>query len=653
MAKISVIMTTYQAEDSVERAILSVNNTIYRDDIELIIVDDCSKDNTKYIVEELQKEYRNIKFYILDKNSGSPSAPRNLGIEKATGKYITFLDDDDEILADHLLEMVEEVDRQAADFAKGYLLVSDGIKVSTANQIDASKITDNKALIETIFRVMSMNSDFIIRRELLISRNIRYRTDLKIGEDTLFAAEVLSGYPKTIYLDNYFLIHYSVPLQVQNLASTQNWSDKELRNQIRAWKSAYDTLIKSNIDYYELRLAAALRNVMLSIVRYSNGISADTFNSFHEFVKQTEKYTKNRMNLGSRYKQLYDAILSGSYSEYQKESKRRLLINGYDLKFILPVIPYLEHEYEIKIDEWTGHNSHDEKQSKSMLEWADIIWCEWMLGNAVYYSKMKNKNQRLVIRAHRFELGREFGNQIDYEKVNLVFAVGYYYLERFAEKFSIPAKKMRLLSNYIESTIYSKEKSDEAAYHIGLVGILPSRKGLKKGLTLLQELRKADKRFKLCIMGQAPSDVTWIQNNPKERQYFDECDEFIKEHDLSGHIVYGGYVERSLLYKNIGYVLSLSDKEEPESFHLSPAEGACSGSMGLLLNWPGVEYIYPEEVIYESLDEMKEEIIKASKDREYFSGKAKALEDYMIKNYEVNLFLNKLKQYLKFIMIVN
>lgn len=88
---VSIIMPTYNREKTIQIAVDSILNQTYSN-IELIIVDDGSKDKT---IEKLQKiNDERIKIFKLDKNMGANYA-RNFGIKKATGKYITFQDSDD------------------------------------------------------------------------------------------------------------------------------------------------------------------------------------------------------------------------------------------------------------------------------------------------------------------------------------------------------------------------------------------------------------------------------------------------------------------------------------------------------------------------------------------------------------------------------
>ena len=97
---ISVIMPTYNRGYVISNAIDSILNQSYAN-FELIIVDDCSSDNTEEIVRSYQKKDKRIIYIKLDRNSGANYA-RNIGLKKATGDYITFQDSDDISLSNRL-----------------------------------------------------------------------------------------------------------------------------------------------------------------------------------------------------------------------------------------------------------------------------------------------------------------------------------------------------------------------------------------------------------------------------------------------------------------------------------------------------------------------------------------------------------------------
>jgi len=94
--KVSVYLITYNRQALLERAILSVINQTYKN-IELIVVDDCSHDETESFLKSKYKEYNELidfKFYINSKNKGACYS-RNKAIKLSSGRFVTGLDDDD------------------------------------------------------------------------------------------------------------------------------------------------------------------------------------------------------------------------------------------------------------------------------------------------------------------------------------------------------------------------------------------------------------------------------------------------------------------------------------------------------------------------------------------------------------------------------
>lgn len=649
MYNISVIMPTYNAQDTVARAIYSVLDTPRFREIEIIVVDDCSNDDTQNIITQMQQVHENIRLFVMPENSGSPSAPRNLGIEKATGTYITFLDDDDIMDAKRLMDMLDYAIIDNIDFLKGYLMVLDKDGRQTEYNRIEKAFESTEETIKLFVQQFSLGVSIIVRRLMFIEHNIRFDVDLRIGEDLVLNSKLLACCPKIRYIDNFFLYYDRRNIDSSNVSSMQKCGDREISHRITAWQRAQEILSSTSINYNELRLHVGVRDLLLCIVRYSDGISKEVFLKLHEFIQNVHPVIKDKVYISDRYDEIYNAILQGDYETYTICSKRRLLITGYDLKFILPVIPYLEGDYNIRVDEWVAHDVHDKKQSEKMAEWADIIWCEWLLGNAVFYSKIKTRNQRLVIRTHRFEVTRDFGNRVNYDAVDMVFAVVYYYFDKFQKQFNIPATKMRLFPHYADDTIYTTDKSPDARFHIGMVGILPSLKGYQRGLELIKQLRDKDPRFKLYLMGKIPSEVSWVRSDPTEMMYYEKCEAYIKEHNLQDAIVYGGFLPRESLYKDLGYVLSLSDIE---AFHTAIAEGACAGCMGLLLNsWAGVEYVYPKEYICDSIEEMAQRILRASTDTPYYEDQVRVLREFVIDSYGIQKFLENMRLYLKQLFI--
>ena len=89
MKKISVIIPVCDVEEYLDECIESIiNQTIGFNNIELIMVDDGSTDNSYNIMKKYEEQYENIKIYHFDEKSGSAGKPRNKGISMAHGKYL-------------------------------------------------------------------------------------------------------------------------------------------------------------------------------------------------------------------------------------------------------------------------------------------------------------------------------------------------------------------------------------------------------------------------------------------------------------------------------------------------------------------------------------------------------------------------------------
>lgn len=97
---VTVYIPTYNRVELLKRAVQSVQQQTYQN-LEIIIVDDCSTDGTHDYLKILEKEDNRVRYFLKEKNSGA-CVSRNIAIENATGKFITGLDDDDYFYKDRV-----------------------------------------------------------------------------------------------------------------------------------------------------------------------------------------------------------------------------------------------------------------------------------------------------------------------------------------------------------------------------------------------------------------------------------------------------------------------------------------------------------------------------------------------------------------------
>jgi glycosyltransferase involved in cell wall biosynthesis len=289
-----------------------------------------------------------------------------------------------------------------------------------------------------------------------------------------------------------------------------------------------------------------------------------------------------------------------------------ILFAGHNFHFIEDLIDKFSAEgHRVLFDKWTGHKNHNLEQSFEKLGQANIIICEWALGNAVWYSKHVNKFQKLYIRFHRQEIETDFPSQLNLDSIEKVVFVSPLFLSEACRKFDIPEAKTMFIPNYVDTRKYSIAKSDDSDYTLGMVGIVPKMKRFDLALDLLKKLRKVDSRYNLRIKGKLPEDYPWMINREEEMEWYENQFSRLEEDKmLSTAVQFDGWGDDvPQWFNNIGYILSVSDFE---GTHQAVAEGAASGATPIIINWKGAVVIYPHSWCYDGVDSMTSSILEFS-----------------------------------------
>ncbi len=121
----SVIIPTYNRARLIGQTIESVVNQTFQD-FEILVIDDGSTDNTKEVVEKMEKTLDRVHYF--KKRNEERGVARNFGIKKSIGKYLVFLDSDDLMFPNHLSVLFENIQNSQADFiaTKFSFLIHDG-----------------------------------------------------------------------------------------------------------------------------------------------------------------------------------------------------------------------------------------------------------------------------------------------------------------------------------------------------------------------------------------------------------------------------------------------------------------------------------------------------------------------------------------------
>ncbi len=162
MNKISVILTSFNGEKTIEKTIYSIlNQTGINSDftIELICIDDCSYDKTNEIINKFE-----VVTLSTTNNSGGPNAGRNIGLKKATGDYICIADQDDIWHKNKIIKLLPHL-KHAPIVSSGYKLydTSQNNEFTRGNKSESGYIlyTENKTFIKRLTKSISGQSTYL------------------------------------------------------------------------------------------------------------------------------------------------------------------------------------------------------------------------------------------------------------------------------------------------------------------------------------------------------------------------------------------------------------------------------------------------------------------------------------------------------------
>jgi glycosyltransferase involved in cell wall biosynthesis len=215
---VSCIIPTYNREKFLPISIGSVLKQTYKN-WELIIVDDRSTDGTKKLIEKYMKKDKRIK-YVKNIHKQGPSGARNQGIELAKGKYIAFLDSDDEWMSFHLEEMIyylekypDRIDlinasRRKINFKTKKIIKNEMINIS---EYPKYKLENAYILKGDLFNIsfkkrVITNCTMVAKKEII--EKIRFEESLYMNEDSFFIKEILYNKFRVGFLPKYNLNYY-------------------------------------------------------------------------------------------------------------------------------------------------------------------------------------------------------------------------------------------------------------------------------------------------------------------------------------------------------------------------------------------------------------------------------------------------------------
>ena len=352
--KISVLISTFNKREFIDKTLDSLlQQTINKSEFEIILVDDCSTDDTLDIVSSIIDKFENYKLVQLDANSGTPAKPRNLSIDLSIGKYIIFVDGDDWLPNNALEILYNLIDRNNTDYAAGltkYVFDNKtgraGVALSKINQDNADIVNIRKSFYHLAPAGRIIRSSIIKDNKILFPEMI-FGEDLQFFADVLLNVSKISTTKEVVYCANRYSENKSL---VRTEAST-------LINRMNLQMNAYQYLLnkhKNNKSFKNVLVRIINKDILenkffdkrflkdfdelLATLQKSLKIIEKDFNAINYADDELNKYAIKLIQEGDKDK-IYDFL-----SWYRKKDDV-----GYVIKNNITYYKYRDHLFKKKL----------------------------------------------------------------------------------------------------------------------------------------------------------------------------------------------------------------------------------------------------------------------------------------------------------------
>jgi len=239
-------------------------------------------------------------------------------------------------------------------------------------------------------------------------------------------------------------------------------------------------------------------------------------------------------------------------------------------------------------------------ETEKIQKESDIIFCEWGLANAVWYSQNKKENHKLIVRIHAQEVRKpaaKFMKQLNQGAVDKFIFVSEHIRDKAIDMFGIAKKKTIIIPNFVRTDQFFIKNEikplKNRQINLGILGIIPKTKRLDRAVDLLESLVSQNYNVHLYVKGQRPEELAYMQapHRKKELEFYEVIYNKIDSNkELKKHITFEPWSENvQEWYQKIDIILSPS---EAESFHYALADGMSSGCLPICWDWEGASKVY-------------------------------------------------------------
>lgn len=357
--KLSIIIPVYNASSYiVNRTLKSIENqTMDFEDIEVILVNDCSTDDTAEKIKQYKEKHDNIKLIDLIWNNGGPAIPRNIGITYAEADYLMFLDQDDTFKENACEILYNKITNENVDLVCGnHNLVTDGrskpcfdYEWAEKDEIKISDISENPDFLRMGVAAWSK----IFKKDLIIENDIKFTEG--VGEDIYFSIRSLLLAKGIILLKNFIVVDYNIQT---NSLSHQIDADY-MEEFIYFYLNFFDYCETYVDDELYQPLFTGRMNQLLSSLFYSNLYFNELSFIFINLQKLFQHLNKKLFYFENGDYQLFFDTINNDSSPFEHSILTYSLIKSKRENKFDNAFKYLKQKSKLYVDCGNGFNEND------------------------------------------------------------------------------------------------------------------------------------------------------------------------------------------------------------------------------------------------------------------------------------------------------
>lgn len=191
---VSLVLPVFNVAPYIRECLESIVGQTFSRPCEAILVDDGSTDDSFAICREFEERYPEIFVLIRCETNAGVSTARNLGLERARGTFLVFVDPDDVLPEQALDRLVEAAEKHGADIVKGNLvLFSESSEKPAPDRVHAERVVSGEDVLEALYEHSEVRGHIggkLFRREILGA--LRFQTGVRMAQDLLYFSEVFA-----------------------------------------------------------------------------------------------------------------------------------------------------------------------------------------------------------------------------------------------------------------------------------------------------------------------------------------------------------------------------------------------------------------------------------------------------------------------------